>query len=62
MDYSTNGFPLRQNADGSYDCICPRCFLTIAKRVTRPEVDLQAKKHICSAAEVNAGLQRYRPS
>lgn len=23
------GFPLRQNSDGSYDSICPRCFRTV---------------------------------
>lgn len=47
MSGTTTPFPHRQNADGSYDSICPNCCLTIAS--ARVEGDLKAleQAHVC---------------
>jgi hypothetical protein len=49
---SSNGFPQRKNGDGSYDSICPHCFLTVAKGRTRRELDLQERAHACSPIDL----------
>jgi hypothetical protein len=48
MQISANGFPQRQNADGTYDSVCPRCFYTVARGMTWPEMNEEEKAHICS--------------
>ena len=40
-------FPHRQNRDGSYDSICPRCFRTISNRMTEAELARDEFRHIC---------------
>jgi hypothetical protein len=50
MERSANGFPLRQNTDGTYDSICPQCFLTVATRKTRGEVVELETLHRCGEA------------
>jgi hypothetical protein len=52
MERSANGFPLRPNTDGTYDSICPQCFLTVATRKTRGEVVRLEKLHHCGEAEL----------
>lgn len=52
MMKSANGFPQRHNRDGSYDSICPRCFLTIARGVSPRELDLEERNHACSQGDL----------
>jgi hypothetical protein len=52
MMRSANGFPQRQNRDGSYDSICPRCFLTVAKGLSPRELDVEERIHICSPIDL----------
>jgi hypothetical protein len=40
-------FPHRQNRDGSYDSICPRCYRTISNRKTEAELAKDEFRHIC---------------
>ena len=40
-------FPHRQNRDGSYDSICPRCYRTISNRMTEAELARDEFRHIC---------------
>jgi hypothetical protein len=40
-------FPHRRNADGSFDSICLKCLLTIAKAKTEAELDRHDKNHVC---------------
>ena len=47
MTKSKNGFPHRKNRDGSYDSICPHCFLTVASGASPQELDLQERVHAC---------------
>jgi hypothetical protein len=56
MEKSANGFPQRRNADGSFDSICPRCFITVARHMARPEIETEEQNHICS--EINLDIAR----
>ena len=40
-------FPHRRNNDGSYDSICPKCIVTIAKATTERELLASDQKHVC---------------
>jgi hypothetical protein len=53
MEKSANGFPQRHNADGSYDSICPRCFLTVARHMTRLEIEIEERNHVCTEMDLN---------
>jgi hypothetical protein len=41
---------LRRNKDGSYNAICPRCFATVARSKSEPEVAEHQRAHICESA------------
>jgi hypothetical protein len=43
-------FPHRRNADGSYDSICPECFLTAARAKSEEELTTLEKKHVCDSS------------
>jgi hypothetical protein len=43
-------FPHRQNRDGSYDSICPSCFLTIASAQCEDELTPLEKGHVCASS------------
>jgi hypothetical protein len=40
-------FPRRRNADGSYDSICPACFLTAAHAAAEEGLATQESTHVC---------------
>jgi hypothetical protein len=40
-------FPHRRNADGSYDSICPTCFLTASHAASEAELAAQDGEHVC---------------
>jgi hypothetical protein len=40
-------YPRRRNADGSYDSICPTCFMTASHAATEAELTQQDKAHLC---------------
>lgn len=40
-------YPHRQNLDGSFDSICPRCFAIVATAKQVTELRSRDKKHIC---------------
>jgi hypothetical protein len=50
MARETPSFPHRRNKDGSYDSICPTCYITVAR--SRQEADLADREsaHICHSA------------
>jgi len=43
-------FPHRRNEDGSYDSICPSCFLTIARARSEGELAPLEKQHVCDSS------------
>lgn len=45
-------FPRRLNSDGSYDLICPRCFLTVVRGVAERELEAAEKRHTCERWEL----------
>ena len=51
-------FPRRLNADGSYDSICPRCFLTIARGSSERELDDAEQNHACELQELRRKKRR----
>jgi hypothetical protein len=53
MELSANGYPRRRHADGTYDSICPRCFVTIARHMTRAELERKEQHHICSEIDLS---------
>jgi hypothetical protein len=54
MQTSSNGFPLKLNSDGTYDSICPRCFLTVARQMAQAEIVREERKHVCTKASLKA--------
>jgi hypothetical protein len=40
-------FPHRQNPDGTWDAICPHCFVNAAKSDREEDLDEIEKTHIC---------------
>ena len=40
-------FPHRQNRNGTYDSICPRCFHTVATRKNEADLSKDEHRHIC---------------
>jgi len=46
-------FPHRENQDGTFDSICPKCFKTVAS--DRNEVKLRSKEkhHICESSDLH---------
>jgi len=52
MERSANGYPQRRNADGTYDSICPRCFVTVGRQMSRAELESEEQHHICSGIDL----------
>ena len=42
-----NNFPHRRNWDGTFDSICPSCFVTIATKDSETELAAAEAAHIC---------------
>jgi hypothetical protein len=40
-------YPHRQNRDGSFDSICPKCFTTVANAKEVTQLNSYQKEHIC---------------
>ena len=40
-------FPHRQNPDGSFDSICPKCFRTVATRQNEADLAQAERDHVC---------------
>ena len=43
-------YPHRQNRDGSFDSICPRCFAIVASATKVTELHTSEKQHTCDEA------------
>jgi len=43
-------FPHRQNKDGSYESICPHCYLTVATEQSEGELKALEQQHVCHSA------------
>jgi hypothetical protein len=41
-------FPHRQNKDGSYDTVCPKCFAIVANVKTEAELVDFKQEHVCN--------------
>jgi hypothetical protein len=50
MSALPKAIPHRQNKDGSYDSICPHCFLTIATARTEGELVSLEQRHVCESS------------
>jgi hypothetical protein len=53
MEKSANGFPRWHHSDGSYDWICPRCFITVGGHMSQPEIEIKEQNHVCSKINLN---------
>jgi hypothetical protein len=40
-------FPHRRNGDGTYDSICPHCFVTVARQRDEASLKEAEASHIC---------------
>jgi hypothetical protein len=49
-DTPTPIFPHRQNTDGTFDAICPGCFLTVVHGAPPDALTVFEKKHVCECA------------
>jgi hypothetical protein len=59
MEKSSNGFPLKRNADDTFSSICPKCFQTVARDSTRHEVEAAERFHSCSEPDlISASLAK----
>ncbi len=52
-------FSHRQNRDGSFDSICPRCFRTVATRSTESLLARDEFRHICLDWELDDGRKTH---
>jgi hypothetical protein len=43
-------YPHRRNRDGTWDSICTKCFLTVARCKTESDLAEFEKAHICNSA------------
>jgi hypothetical protein len=63
MVQSAMFFPRRRNEDGSYDSICPACFVTVAAASNEEQLRSYELGHICDPvrlAEVDESRGRAR--
>lgn len=51
-DKVTSVHPHRLNDNGSFDSICPICFVTIATADTEAELIKEEQKHVCPDEQV----------
>jgi hypothetical protein len=58
MEDPTERFPHRVNRDGTFDSICPNCFVTIATRNVEAELEELEKAHICTELRFMQGARR----
>lgn len=42
-----SGYPHRLNRDGSYDSICPKCFITIHSSMREEDLVEPEENHVC---------------
>lgn len=45
-------FPRRENAEGSFDSICPRCYRTAATGRRASELEELERIHVCAAEDL----------
>jgi hypothetical protein len=53
------GFPHRYNGDGTYDSVCPTCFLIIARHLSEPELSKAEVRHECLGAPLSPPYRRW---
>jgi hypothetical protein len=48
MDNSPSSyFPRRGDGNGTFELVCPHCFLTVASGVKEPEIAELERSHLC---------------
>jgi hypothetical protein len=52
LDFAA-GFPHRRNVDGTYDSVCPTCFLILARNLSEPELVKVEGSHECPGAPLS---------
>lgn len=53
MDSSPHpGFARRENKDGSFDCVCMKCYATVASSLQEAELEQGEQTHQCDPAAV----------
>jgi hypothetical protein len=45
-------FPHRQNSNGTYDSICPKCYRTIDTRNVEGDLAAEERVHICCVEDI----------
>ena len=43
-------YPHRRNDDGSFDSICPKCFLTVARSAAEETLAGNESAHVCASS------------
>ncbi|WP_263351917.1 hypothetical protein [Acidicapsa acidisoli] len=56
MAATTHAFPRRRNADGTFDLICPKCFLTIIYKAEESELEAAEAGHDCHGLSLDRML------
>jgi len=46
-EYTDTIFPHRRNPDGTFDSICPWCFLTVSAKRNETELSMDESNHVC---------------
>jgi hypothetical protein len=52
MSSERKQFPHRENSDGTYDSICPKCFRTIDTRHVEGDLVAEERVHICDQGDL----------
>jgi hypothetical protein len=56
MANSIQAFPRRRNADGTFDLICPKCYLTIVRNAQESDLEATEKAHDCQGLSLDRVL------
>jgi hypothetical protein len=49
-DLTFRSFPHRMNRDGTFDSICPRCFVTVANAIHETDLARFERCHVCDSS------------
>jgi hypothetical protein len=53
-------FPHLINNDGTFDCICPICFLTVASAPKESQLSAIEREHICEQGDLVPAFREFK--
>jgi hypothetical protein len=60
-EYTDTIFPHRRNPDGTFDSICPTCFLTVSAKRNETELSMDESNHVCYGLATKRNMAELSP-